>query len=100
MQKSDTEEERYLRAKKRLEREKEFYRHLFFYILVNLLLFIINIWTSRWYLWCLFPAIGWGVGLAFHAADVFLIKGFFGTQWEKRKIEEYMQAEEDKRRWE
>ncbi len=55
MQKSDTEEERYLRAKKRLEREKEFYRHLFFYILVNLLLFVINIWTSRWYLWCLFP---------------------------------------------
>ncbi len=45
-------------------------------------------------------AIGWGVGLAFHAADVFLIKGLFGTQWEKRKIEEYMQAEEDKQRWE
>ena len=49
--------------------------------------------------WFWFPMIFWGIGLCFHAYKVFVNDGMFGSGWEKRKIEQFME-EEERKRWE
>ncbi|RDW17584.1 histidine kinase [Oceanobacillus arenosus] len=87
-------EEKYLRAKKRVEDLKGFYQHLLSYILVNIMLFIINMVTDPSYWWFIYPLMGWGIGLIAHAFSVYF-DGFMGADWEEKKIKEYM--EKDKR---
>ena len=87
-------DERYLRAKKRVENLKGFYIHLTVYILVNIMLFVINLTTydGRW--WFLYPLGGWGIGMFVHALTIFAT-GFFGEEWEERKIKEYMERKKE-----
>ncbi|RDW19747.1 2TM domain-containing protein [Oceanobacillus chungangensis] len=87
-------EEKYLRAKKRVQNLKGFYQHLLSYILVNIMLFIINMVTDASHWWFIYPLMGWGIGLIAHALSVYS-DGFMGADWEERKIKEYM--EKDKR---
>ncbi|PEO36924.1 2TM domain-containing protein [Bacillus wiedmannii] len=56
-------DEVYLRAKKRVENLQAFYIHLTVYILVNLMLFIINISSDSSKLWFVYPLAGWGIGI-------------------------------------
>jgi hypothetical protein len=70
------EQERHIDdAKQRvLRRERnEFRSHLMSYIIVNGALLLINLLTGPDYLWVLWPMIGWGIGLAFHAAETFML---------------------------
>ena len=53
-------------AKSRLLIKKSFKSHRNAYILVIGFLFIINIWGPVRFLWVKWPALGWGLGLAFH----------------------------------
>lgn len=85
-------DEIYLRAKKRVENLKSFYIHLTVYILVNLMLFFINIITDSSHLWFLYPLGGWGIGVAIHGITTFS-SGRFGAEWEERKIKEYMEKD-------
>ncbi|MEC2989249.1 2TM domain-containing protein, partial [Bacillus cereus] len=82
-------DENYLRAKKRVENLKAFYIHLTVYILVNLMLFFINISSDSSKLWFLYPLGGWGIGIVIHGLTTFPF-GIFGKEWEERKIKEYM----------
>ncbi len=71
------------------ERRRDFGTHLISFVLVNAFLCAINYLTSRGYFWEIWPLLGWGLGLAFHAAEVFL-KGSDGYQkefarWQKRQ---------------
>lgn len=56
-------------AKQRViaRRRRAFAPHLWSFIIVNAALFAINALTSPGQWWVLFPIVGWGVGLAFHA---------------------------------
>ncbi|MFH1501654.1 MAG: 2TM domain-containing protein [Candidatus Eisenbacteria bacterium] len=83
----------YERAKKRVEELKGFYHHLLVYVLVNLFLFVLNVLTSRGDWWFYWPLLGWGVGLGAHAASVFAGRGFWGKEWEERKIKQIMEKE-------
>lgn len=87
-------DDRYMRAKKRVENLKGFYLHLTTYVLVNAFIFGINLMTSAGEWWFFYPLLGWGVGLFIHGLTVFA-SGKFGDEWEERKIREYM--EKDKR---
>lgn len=58
------------RARKRAEARFGLYRHLAVYLVVNLMLFLINLVTSPDYLWSIWPLMGWGVAIAFHALSV------------------------------
>ncbi len=90
-------DERYERAKKRVEEIKSFYTHLIVYVFVNLGLFILNFVTSRGEWWFFWPLLGWGIGLFFHGMGVFVFSRFPGKKWEERKIQEVMdQDKEDK----
>ncbi|GAA3613507.1 2TM domain-containing protein [Flavivirga amylovorans] len=89
----------YVRARKHVEELKGFYYSLISYCLVIPFLIFINYRTSWGFQWFWFPMFGWGIGLAIHAFRVFINDGAFGRDWEKRKIEKYMQEEEDNKHW-
>ncbi|MFJ7991076.1 2TM domain-containing protein [Peribacillus frigoritolerans] len=82
----------YLRAKKRVENLKAFYIHLMVYILVNVMLIAINLLTDSSYWWFLYPLGGWGIGILIHGITI-LAQGNFGSEWEERKIKEYMEKD-------
>lgn len=66
---------------------KGFYSHLIKYIIIIFCLFVLNVIKSPHYLWVIWPALGWGVGVLFHGLNVFEVFNFFGPDWEKRQIE-------------
>ncbi len=78
---------RLMAAKRRVEALKGFYIHLVVFCVVMLGLVSLNILVkSDW--WVQWPLFGWGVGLIAHAVTVFLPVRLFGSNWEKRKIEQ------------
>lgn len=100
---SYTEEHKYLLAKKRVEKIKGFYIHFAVFIIVNIFISAIIIYGltndsngeydftdaithfgtySTW--------LFWGIGIFFHFLGVFGTNLFFGKDWEKKKIEKYM----------
>jgi hypothetical protein len=90
-------DEKYEKAKKRVEEIKGFYTHLIVYVAVNIILVIINLVTSPSVLWFYWPLMGWGIGVFFHAMGVFVFSKLPGSQWEERKIKEVMEKmKEDK----
>jgi len=91
----------YLRARKRVDKLKEFYGGLIAYVIVIPFLIFINMNTFKGVHWFWFPLLGWGIGLAFQAYEVYGKDKYFGKSWEERKMQEYMDKEtENKNRWE
>jgi len=88
------EEERYIKAKKRVEEIKGFYGNLIAYIIVNIGLLVINLLTAPNYLWFFWPMLGWGIGVVFHGMKVFNYMPFIGKDWEEKKIKEFMDKED------
>lgn len=86
----DKETIAYKKASRRVKDLKEFYGNLTSYGIVIPFLAILNLMTAPGYLWFLWPALGWGIGIAFHAISVFGI----GKSWEERKIRELMAKDE------
>ncbi len=97
-----SKENKYFKAKERVEELKKFYGNLTSYVIVISLLAVLNYWTNSWrYMWFLWAAFGWGIGLFFHAMNTFNLNPFFGKDWERRKIKEFMDDEDQgKTRWE
>ncbi len=94
-------ESKYLRARERVDILKKFYGHLTSYLIIIPLLAVINYWTNGWrYMWFLWAAFGWGIGLFFHAIAIFNMNPFFNKDWENRKIREFMEQEERTNKWE
>lgn len=95
-------ENKYFKAKERVEELKKFYGNLTSYVIIISLLAALNYWTNSWrYMWFLWAAFGWGIGLFFHALNTFNLNPFFGKDWERRKIKEFMDdADQEKTRWE
>jgi len=88
-------EEEYLKIQKKIKLKKGFYFHLGLYVIIIFFLFLMNFLTNDhgsndW--WFLFPAASWGTAVAIHALAVFVFSdaGFFGDDWEARKVEEEM----------
>ncbi|MGB1042571.1 MAG: 2TM domain-containing protein [Tenacibaculum sp.] len=94
------EQQKYIRAKKRVEVLKGFYIHLVVYIVVNTLVstskIVRNINNGETFseaffdintlaLWFL-----WGVPMVLHTFKAIGFNLFFGSEWEKRKINQYL----------
>lgn len=69
---------------------RSFYTHAIQYGVVMVGLLIINLITSPGYLWVIWPALGWGIGVAAHGLSVFEVVNIFGDNWERRQIEKRM----------
>ena len=63
-------------ARKRARAKLGWYIHASVYVAVNLLLAALSATSGRY--WAVFPAVGWGIGLALHGAVVFLVTGGAG----------------------
>ena len=98
METNTNNSEKYLQAKKQVEKIKGFYRHLAAYFIVIISLVIINLNTSPEYLWFLWPLFWWGIGLGFHAMKVINYMPFLGANWEEKKINELMENEKNQNR--
>lgn len=85
------DKEKYMKAKARVHAIKGFYMHLIVYVIVNIILFLINLFnksaTGWWFYW---PLIGWGIGIIINAWFTFVPYGVFGSKWEDEKIKKYM----------
>lgn len=83
------QEAKYLAAKRQVAKIKDFYIHLTIYLLVISMLFLINLSGGGpwWFLWVVF---GWGIAIVAHAVGTFGFAGTFGSEWEKKKIDEIM----------
>ncbi|SHG22353.1 2TM domain-containing protein [Flagellimonas flava] len=94
-------ESKYIRAKERVDELKKFYSHLWTYILVISGLALINYLSIGFeYMWFLWVAFGWGVGLVFQALGTFRLNPFFGKRWEEEKIKRLMADEEgETKKW-
>ena len=102
------DEDTYERAKIRLKKLKGFYWHLFWYLAVNLFISISKIYRNlqegetfneaffdfgTFAVW-----IFWGIGIVSHWFGVFGKNIIFSKDWEKRKMNQFM--DKDKRQWE
>lgn len=93
-------ENKYIRARERVQELKKFYGNLTSYVFVIGGLAILNYYTTGFgYMWFLWAAFGWGIGIVFHAIKTFDLNPFFGKQWEKRKLEEFMREDEQNNKW-
>ena len=70
----------------RLKKKSEFWSHVLAYVLVNAFLVVIWTVTGGGFFWPVFPLLGWGIGLAFHARDV-----FWGEKFSEERIRREMQ---------
>lgn len=69
---------------------KGFYFHLVLYGLIISFLAIVNLITFPRYLWFIWPALGWGIGIAFHGMRVFDKFPFLNGEWERRQVEKQL----------
>jgi len=69
-------------ARKRAGAKLGWYMHAGVYLVVNLLLVTLSATSGRH--WAVFPAVGWGVGLAVHGVVVFLVAG--GSDLHERMV--------------
>ncbi|WP_223034918.1 2TM domain-containing protein [Hanstruepera marina] len=92
---SNSKEEAYYKAKKRVEEIKGFYGNVISFMVVIPFLIFINYRTSWDFQWFWFPVLGWGMGIVFHAFGVF----GYGRNWEERKIQEILEKENQRKNW-
>ncbi|WP_289662325.1 2TM domain-containing protein [Flavobacterium panacagri] len=104
-------DENYNAAYKKVKKIKGFYSHLKVYIIVNIIIIASSLSRShsnleidfsgltQWHTYS--TAFFWGIGLVAHGLSVFSSEWFFGSDWEHRKIQKYMDKEaSNKNKWE
>lgn len=106
MERNYLEEQRYLKAKKRVKDIKGFYGHLASYVGVNIFLTAIIVFgmmndgksfvDSITHFGAYSTWLFWGIGVFFHWLGVFGFGNVISKDWEERKIRELM--EKDNRR--
>lgn len=97
--------DKYSRAKAKVDKIRGFYTHLLVYIIVCTSITGYKIYRnlnngetfdeafydfSTAAVWLL-----WGIGIAFHAFGIFGLDYILGKNWEERKIQQYMEEEEN-----
>ena len=100
-----TNDEHFLRAKRRVKAIKGFYTHLMIYLFMNLIISTINMFfnhdihDSKTFFMALthfstyMTWIIWGIGLLAHGINVFWLTSSRYSKWEERKIQEIMKQE-------
>jgi len=79
----------YREAVRRLQAQKHFRVHLLVFLGVQVSLALCNALIWRGYAWAIWPFLGWGVGLLFHAASAFTLQG---NKLDQRHVREIMKT--------
>ncbi len=88
-------------ARKRVKKIKSFYSNLTSWIIFSFFFIALNLFTNSGFFWAIFPIMGWGIGVAFQAVDVFGLPGY-GSDWEEKKVREELeriQEREAAKKW-
>lgn len=80
-------------ARRRVRRLREFYVHAAIFVVIIGGLTVFNWIVSPTFWWVVFPAIGWGIGLAAHAVSVFFEDAVLGSAWEERKTRKLIEQQ-------
>ena len=88
------DQERYERAKGRVEILRGFYVHAIVFVIVNLGLAAYNLAMNPDRIWFIYVLGGWGIGLIAHGAYALGSGRFLGEAWQERKIREEMDREQ------
>ena len=86
-----SESELYSRAEKRVDEKMGFYRHLYSFIAVNIILIIINVLFSRGEWWFYWVTLFWGIGLVSHYLKTFVFFEKFDEKYRNQMIEKEME---------
>ena len=107
MEKELTQEQKYILAKKNVEKIAKFYKHLATYFIINVFLSAIFIvgdindgdtFTTavsdyhNYKIWFF-----WGIGIVFQALNIFGLSLFMDKDWEEKKIKKYMDEQNYRR---
>jgi len=107
MEREFTQEQKYILAKKRVEKISKFDKHLATYVVVNIFLssiFIVGDMNDgvtfieavsdyhNYKIWFF-----WGIGIAFQAFNTFGLNLFMNKDWEQKKIKKYMDEQNYRR---
>jgi 2TM domain len=68
---SPPEDDTRARAVASLKKKADFRNHLLAYLVVNAAVVVIWFMTGAHFFWPVFLILGWGIGLVFHAQDVY-----------------------------
>ena len=86
-----SEENLYSRAERRVDEKIGFYRHLYSFIVVNVILIVINILFSRGEWWFYWVTFFWGIGLVSHFIKTFIVFDKFDEKHRESMIEKEME---------
>ena len=99
------EDQKYLRAKTKVDRLRGFYIHVIVYVCVNAVITAIKIVKNLENGETLNEAIfdfatialwlTWGVGIGFHAFSVYGFDYFLGKNWEEEQLRKFMDEEDE-----
>ena len=90
------EELKYNAALQSVHKIKKFYSHLIVYIFVTTIIIVVKtqkidegetIWHA------FYAPLFWGIGLVLHALNVFDKVPFFNSEWEEKKVKQFMEEE-------
>ncbi len=107
MNMNENEQKAYQAAKKRVEKERDFYIHLAIYIVINIALFffktklLVFIGTDdkdvdflKWWNFSnIITPLAWGIGLFCHWLWAFEKVFLFSKNWEEKKIKKMMEED-------
>lgn len=68
---TDVEDQARQRARKRLERKRDFHAHAVAYVVINTAFVLVWAFTGRGYFWPAWILAGWGIGLVLDGWDVY-----------------------------
>ncbi len=77
----------YEKAEKRANEKIDFFKHLYSYLTVNFILFVVNFMTSSNDWWFLWVALFWGIGLISHFVRVFIIDDKLLKSYREKMVE-------------
>ncbi|MBA7508655.1 hypothetical protein ES705_00587 [subsurface metagenome] len=89
------DERDYQRAQKRVQAIKGFWGHFITYLVINVVLFIIDLFTTPGEWWFYWVIIGWGIAIVINALSVFAFGKFHSKKWEEAKIKEILDKEKE-----
>lgn len=98
----EIKEDKYTRARNRVQEIRGFYVHATVYVVVNIVILIFHFYISFqegepfFQFGHFLTPIFWGLGLFFHGVQTFRKNPFLGKKWEDRMIRKIMDEEDPK----
>lgn len=98
MKTTDEQYQLYEKTRKRTKQKKGLISHFIFFLVGSIVLIILNKVVKfhpelDWYLWGI---LIWLFFLLVHTANVFILKPFFGKEWERVQTEKLMEKHQKK----